>query len=63
MLRGGPGAHADSSKKGAHGRVEEAAALRGAVSGATGRRYPLTMICAVFRVARLDGLPDDDAGD
>src|SRR5215467_8884322 len=39
-------------KKGAHGRVEEAAAMRGAVSAATGRRYPLTMICAVFRVAR-----------
>src|SRR5215467_7404094 len=26
--------------------------MRGAVSAATGRRYPLTMICAVFRVAR-----------
>ena len=26
--------------------------MRGAVSCATGRRYPLTMICAVFRVAR-----------
>src|SRR5258705_13447442 len=26
--------------------------MRGAVSSATGRRYPLTMICAVFRVAR-----------
>jgi len=32
--------------------VEEAAAMRGAVSAATGRCYPLTMICAVFRVAR-----------
>ena len=32
--------------------MEEAAAMRGAVSCATGRRYPLTMICAVFRVAR-----------
>ena len=32
--------------------MEEAAAMRGAVSFATGRRYPLTMICAVFRVAR-----------
>src|SRR5215468_7412414 len=39
-------------KKGAHGRVEEAAAMRRAVSSATGRRYPLTMTCAVFRVAR-----------
>lgn len=26
--------------------------MRRAVSAATGRRYPLTMICAVFRVAR-----------
>jgi hypothetical protein len=26
--------------------------MRGAVSAATGQRYPLTMICAVFRVAR-----------
>src|SRR5262245_61569084 len=26
--------------------------MSGAVSSATGRRYPLTMICAVFRVAR-----------
>jgi hypothetical protein len=32
--------------------VEEAAAMRGAVSSATGRRYPLTMICAIFRVSR-----------
>src|SRR3989442_970923 len=39
-------------KKGAHGRVEEAAAMRGAMSSGTGRRYPLTMICAVFRVPR-----------
>src|SRR6266478_1622666 len=34
------------------GRVEEAAAMRRAVSPGTGRRYPLTMICAVFRVPR-----------
>src|SRR5215472_9958672 len=26
--------------------------MRGVVSAATGRRYPLTMICAVFCVAR-----------
>ena len=39
-------------KKGAHGRVEEAAAMRDAVSPGTGRRYPLRMICAVFRVPR-----------
>jgi len=31
--------------------VEEAAAMRGTVSAATGRRYPLTMICAIFRVS------------
>jgi Transposase IS116/IS110/IS902 family len=34
------------------GRVEEAQAMRAGVSPATGRRYPLTMICAVFRVPR-----------
>jgi Transposase IS116/IS110/IS902 family len=33
-------------------RVEEAQAMRAGVSPATGRRYPLTMICAVFRVPR-----------
>ena len=32
--------------------MEEAAAMRGVVSSATGQRYPLTMVCAVFRVAR-----------
>jgi hypothetical protein len=32
--------------------VEEAAAMKGAVSPSTGRRYPLTMICAAFRVPR-----------
>src|SRR4029453_12679404 len=26
--------------------------MRGGVSPSTGRRYPLTMVCAVFRVAR-----------
>src|SRR3989441_7697635 len=39
-------------KKGARGRVEEAQAMSGGVSPSTGRRYPLTMVCAVFRVAR-----------
>src|SRR4029453_5524564 len=33
-------------------RVEEAAAMRDVVSRGTGRRYPLTMICAVLRVPR-----------
>ena len=32
--------------------MEEAAAMRGAVSPSTRRRYPLTMICAVYRVPR-----------
>ena len=32
--------------------MQEAAAMRGGVSPAMGRRYPLTMICAVFRVSR-----------
>jgi putative transposase len=32
--------------------VEEAAAMRRAVSPGTGRRYPLTMICTVLRVPR-----------
>jgi len=32
--------------------VEEAQAMSGGVSPSTGRRYPLTMVCAVFRVAR-----------
>src|SRR5262249_28429184 len=35
-----------------HRRVEEAAAMKGAVSPGTGHRYPLTMICAVLRVPR-----------
>jgi hypothetical protein len=39
-------------KKGTRGRVEEAAAMRSAVTPGTGRRYPLTPICAVFRVSR-----------
>jgi hypothetical protein len=30
--------------------VEEAAAMRDMLSPGTGRHYPLTMICAVFRV-------------
>ena len=32
--------------------MEEAQAMNGGVSPSTGRRYPLTMVCAVFRVAR-----------
>ena len=32
--------------------MEEAAAMRSAVSPGTGRRYPLTMVCAVLRVPR-----------
>ena len=32
--------------------MEEAAAMRHAVSPSTGHRYPFTMICAVFRVPR-----------
>jgi transposase InsO family protein len=32
--------------------VEEARAMKGRVSPGTQRRYPLTMICAVYRVAR-----------
>ena len=32
--------------------MEEAAAMRSTVSPGTGRRYPLTMICAVFHVPR-----------
>src|SRR5262249_47868727 len=32
--------------------MEEATAMRRALSPGTGRRYPLTMICAVFRVPR-----------
>jgi putative transposase len=39
-------------KGGAYGRVEEATAMRRGLSPGTGRRYPLTMICAVFRVPR-----------
>ena len=32
--------------------MEEAQAMRAVISPGTGRRYPLTMICAVFRVPR-----------
>jgi hypothetical protein len=32
--------------------VEEAAAMRGLISPGNGRRYPLTMICAIMRVPR-----------
>jgi hypothetical protein len=39
-------------KKGLRGRPEEAQAQRGRVSPAAGKRYPLTLICAVWRVAR-----------
>jgi hypothetical protein len=39
-------------KKGLRGRVAEAAAMRSTVSPGTGRRYPLTMICAVWGVPR-----------
>jgi hypothetical protein len=35
-----------------HGRVEEAMAMRRALSPRTGRRYKLTLICAFFRVSR-----------
>jgi len=37
--------------------VEEAAAMRRAVSPGTGRRYPLTMICTAFRVPRSTVYP------
>src|SRR3989442_5433872 len=39
-------------KKGLRGRVEEARAMKGRVSPGTQRLYPLTMICAVYRVPR-----------
>src|SRR5207245_1894978 len=39
-------------KKGLHGRVEEARAMKGRRSPGTQRPYPLTMICAVYRVPR-----------
>src|SRR6266446_7242055 len=39
-------------KKGACGRVEEVEAMRGSVSPSTHRRYPLTMICGLWRRAR-----------
>jgi hypothetical protein len=32
--------------------VEEVQAMSGTVSPSTGRRYPLTMLCASFHVAR-----------
>jgi hypothetical protein len=32
--------------------VEEAEAMKTAVSPSTGRRYPLTMVCGAFRVPR-----------
>jgi hypothetical protein len=35
-----------------HGRVEEAMAMRRALSPRTGQRYKLTLICAFFRVSR-----------
>ena len=41
-----------SSKKGLHGRVEEAQGMRERRSPGTGRRYPLTMICTTYRLAR-----------
>ena len=48
-LGAGRGSH---RKKGLHGRVEEAQGMRGRRSPGTGRRYPLTMICATYRLAR-----------
>src|SRR5690606_2101006 len=39
-------------KKGLYGRPEEAQEIRGMVSPSTDQRYPLTMICSVFRTAR-----------
>lgn len=41
--------------RGGVGKVEEVAGL---VSAATGRRYPVTMVCEVWRVARSSGWPD-----
>src|SRR5690606_23425164 len=38
--------------QGLRGRPEEAQEVRGMVSPSTGRRYPLTMICSVFRTPR-----------
>src|SRR5690606_22927392 len=47
------GARRDApGKKGIHGRPEEAQAVRELVSPTTGKRYPLTLICSVWRVAR-----------
>ena len=42
----------DLIEKGLHGRVEEAQGMRQQRSPGTGRRYPLTMICATYRLAR-----------
>ena len=39
-------------RTGDRGRAEEALEARRAVSPATGRRYPLTMVCEVYRTAR-----------
>ena len=38
--------------EGRHGRVEETQRMRQQRRPATGRRYPLTMICASYRLAR-----------
>src|SRR2546422_5094214 len=38
-------------KKGLHGRVEEAQRMKQERSPGTGRRYPLTMICPIYRLA------------
>jgi hypothetical protein len=42
-------------KKGLRGRVEKVQAVRGTVSPGTRRRYPLTLICHVFREPRSSG--------
>lgn len=39
-------------KKGIRGRAEEALQARAAVSPGTGRRYPLSLVCEVYRLAR-----------
>ena len=44
---GGP-----ARKKRVRGGVTEAQAMSGQVSPSTGRRYPLTMICQIYRLAR-----------
>ena len=43
-------------KKGVRGRAGEALEARTRVSPGTGRLYPLTMICEVWRGGALDGL-------